>query len=283
MFELKLENSNGSVVNINDGVNYVVTSITGLNPPSASLFVSKSSNRKGGRYNGSTLNERNIIVTIKLLGDIEAARNALYEWIDTEQYVKVYYRNGVKNVYCEGYVEDCPIDLFTDNEVISVAILCPNPYWKDLQEISTNIDAFFKQFVFPFSISESGMPISTVLDQTATSLYYTGAETGLVITVQFLDNVNEFTVCDANNTSRKFTVKYPFVKGEVLEIDTESSPKTCKITHTDKKTENAMKYVSGAPTWFTLKKGHNYFDYFADGAKGNVSVTLTFRQKYLGV
>ncbi|MBR4279416.1 MAG: hypothetical protein IKT34_04475, partial [Clostridia bacterium] len=119
MFSFRLENESGNIVDINDGIKYIVTAASGLNPPSAALFTSKSPNRKGSKHNGSTLDERVIIITIKILGDIEANRNALYAWADTEQYCKVYYKNGVRNVFCEGYVQDCPIDLFTDNEVIN--------------------------------------------------------------------------------------------------------------------------------------------------------------------
>ena len=71
MFELRLENKAGNIVNINDGNRYVVLSCTGLNPPSASIFTAKSPNRKGSKHKGSSLDERPMILTIKLLGDIE--------------------------------------------------------------------------------------------------------------------------------------------------------------------------------------------------------------------
>ena len=135
MFEFRLENEAGNVVNINDESRYVVLSCSGLNPPSASIFTAKSPNRKGSKHKGSSLDERNMIITIKLLGDIEANRIALYDWVSTENYVKIYYKNGKRDVYIEGYVQDCPIDFFTESEVVSVAIVCPDPYFKDLQEI----------------------------------------------------------------------------------------------------------------------------------------------------
>ena len=64
MFNLKLENELNSVVDINDGINYLVLDCTGLNPPKADIFTSKSPNRKGSKYNGSTLNERSINISI---------------------------------------------------------------------------------------------------------------------------------------------------------------------------------------------------------------------------
>ena len=283
MFELKLENSNGNTVDINDGVNYVVLSVSGLNPPSASIFTSKSPNRKGAKYNGSTLNERNIVITIKILGDVEKNRNALYAWIDTEQYAKIYYRNGVKNVYCEGHVEECEIDYFSDNEVIDLAIICENPYWRDLQAISAELTALLKNFVFPFAIGAAGVPFSTLSADKFTSVFYDGAETGIQIHIVFHEETKNFSLFDPNDPTRIFKFRNTFPQNSILEIDTDSSPKTCKLIKPDGSTENALKYVAGSPTWFTLKKGYNYFQYDSDADGVGIDATISFVNRYLGV
>lgn len=283
MFELMLENENGNIVDINDEQRYVVLSASGLNPPSASLFTSKSPNRKGSKYNGSTLDERNIVIEIKILGDIEANRNALYDWIDTEQYCKVRYRNGVKNVYCEGYVQDCPIDYFTDNEVVSVAIICPNPYWKDLSEISADISALLKQFTFPFSIAAAGVPFSTLRENNATTVFNAGAETGVKITIKCNSEVVNLTLYDARDTTRRFVIKTTLSSGCMVVIDTEGSPKTVKLINPDGTTENLMRYIGVNPTWFTLKKGINQFGYTADKGENDAEITIGYSNKYTGV
>lgn len=283
MFQLKLENSYGNVVDINDGVNYLVVDCSGLNPPSASLFTAKSPNRKGVKYNGSTLNERNIVVQIKLLGNVEKNRNALYGWTDTEQYVKVYYRNGVKNVYCEGHVQDCEIEYFTDNEIVSVAIICEDPYWKDLQAISADISLLSRKFKMPFSIGAAGVPFATVRSSTTSSVFYDGAETGVKIVVAFLATVENFGIHNDKDLSKRFIVIKTFNKGDILEIDTESSPKRCRIIHADGTTENGLKYVFGRPYWFKLKRGYNYFSYDSDGDLRDLEVTINFTNKYGGV
>lgn len=283
MFSITLENESGNIVDINDGINYVVTAISGLNPPSASLFTSKSPNRKGSKYNGSTLDERNVVIELKILGDIEVNRNALYEWIDTEQYCKIRYANGVKNVYCEGYVQDCPIDLFTDNEVVSVAIICPNPYWKELNEISTDISALLKQFTFPFAISAAGIPLSTMRENNATNVFNAGTETGLKITIKCTADVTNLVIYDAQNTGRRFALRTVIHPDEVVVIDTEASPKTCKRFKADGGAENLLKYIAPVPTWFTLKKGNNVFGYTADSGLSSAEITIGYTNKYLGV
>ena len=283
MFELKLENESGNIVNISDGVNYEVLSISGLNPPSASLFMAKSPNRKGAKHNGSTLNERNIIIKIKILGDIEVNRNALYSWVDTEQYIKVYYRNGVKNVYCEGYVQECPIDFFTDNEVVDVAIVCGDPYFKALQEIVTDIASVLKQFTFSFAIDSEGIPFSTIKENNITTIFNAGAETGVRITIKCNAPVKNIRIFDANDTRKVFAINHTFIAGYVIEIDTAASPKTVKAYASNGVVINLMKYVGNNPTWLTLKKGYNRFGYTAEIGETDAEVSFGFTNMYLGV
>lgn len=283
MFEMKLENENANIVNINDGVNYLVLACSGLTPPSASIFTGKSPNRKGVKYNGSTLDERNIVLQIKILGDVEKNRNALYEWIDTEQYCKVYYQNETKNVYCEGHIQDCDADFFTENEIISVAILCENPYWRDLQTISAEISAVLKQFIFPFAIDSAGVPFSMVRDNNTTTIVNSGAETGVKITLVCRDDVVNLSLFDANDTTKRFAINMILAKGWVVTIDTEGSPKKCYATKPDGTTVNLLKYVGNNPTWFTLKRGYNVFGFIADSGSLDVDVYFGYENKYLGV
>lgn len=283
MFYLTLENENGNTVNINDERRYIVTGISGENPPSATIWTSASPNRKGSRYKGSTLNERLLIINIKLLGDIEANRNALYEWVDTEQYCKVYYRNGEKNVYCEGYVQDCPVETFTADEVIALAILCPDPYWKALQAIRTDISALLKQFVFLFAIDANGVPFSTLREDNTTNVFNSGAETGVLIRVKCNGDITNLAIYDANDALQNIRLNTTLKSGWVVEINTEGSPKTCKAILPDGSSMNLMRYVGRSPAWFTLKKGHNLFGYTAQSGISNAEISVSFTQKWKGV
>lgn len=313
MFELKLENSDGSIVNLNDGIRYEVITASGLNPPSASIFTSKSPNRKGLRYNGSTLNERVVVIQIKLHGNIEESRNALYEWVDPEQYAKIHYRNDTKRVYCEGHIEVCEVDPFTDNEIVNVEILCENPYWKDIYDMSVDIAKVLRQFTFPFSIEYSsdvevtsknlyilddgteeyreettvsmskGVPFSTIKDDSITNVFNGGAETGMQFVIMCIEAINSLLIFDANDTTKQFKITYPFEAGWQIIIDTEGSPKTCKAVKPDGTVLNVLRYVGINPTWFSLKKGNNKFGYLADDGAADVEMSIRFTNKYLGI
>lgn len=282
MFEILFENESGKLININDGVNYEVIEFEGFNPPPASLYTSKSPNRKGSKKNGSTLDERALLIQIKILGDIEANRNALYEWTDTESELKIYYKNGVKNVYCEGTVTDCDVPLCTDNEVMTVAITCPDPYLKDLQEIATDVSNLLKQFTFPFAIDANGIPFSTLREDNRTNIFNAGTESGALIRIKALGEVSNISLFDGNDASRIFKINMTLQENEIVEIDTASSPRTVKLIRTDGTVENALKYIGHNPTWFQLKKGNNVFAFTAS-VTANVEVTFSFTNKYLGV
>lgn len=283
MFELKLENSNANIVDLNDGERYEVIHASGLNPPSASLFTSKSPNRKGLKHNGSTLNERVIVLQIKLLGNIEESRNALYSWVDPEQYAKIYYQNGIKSVFCEGYVEVCEVDMFSDNEVMNVEILCGNPYWKDMQEMLVEISNVLKGFTFPFAIGSAGIPFSTLKENNTTSIFNSGAETGVQFIIRCTEPITSILIFDADNTARQFKIEYSFPIDWQIVIDTEGSPKTCRAIKPDGTIVNILRYVKGNPTWFNLRKGNNRFGYIANDGAAAVEMSIGFTNKYLGV
>lgn len=283
MFRLELENEFNNIVNIDDGIRYIITNVSGLNPPSASIFTSKSPNRKGVKYNGSTLNERHIVISIKLLGNVEANRNYLYNWISTEQYTKVRFENDTKRIYCEGHVEECEVDIFTDNEIINVAIICESPYWKDLQEISVEMGMILKQFTFTFAIDKEGIPFSTIKDDNSTSIFNYGAETGVVIRIHCNNEIQNINIFNVNDLTQQFQLNHTFNMNEIIEIDTESSPKTCKLIKTDGTTESILKYVGHNPTWFTLKRGANVFSYTTDSEVTDLDISINYTNKYSGV
>lgn len=285
MFKLRLENASGNRVDINDGEKYVVLDFEGFDPPTASLYTSKSPNRKGSKKNGSTLDERFLILTVKILGDIEANRNALYDWAEPESELKIYFENGAKSIYCEGTVTDCDIPLCTDNEVMMLSITCPDPYLKELQELAIEISGLLKQFTFPFAIDSAGVPFSTVLENNTTSVFNAGAETGAIIRITASRTVSNISLYDAYDATRIFSINLTLEKGDTVEIDTERSPRTVKLIKPDGTVQNILKYVNHNPTWFRLKKGNNLFAFTTNPATESdaVEITFNFTVKHLGV
>jgi hypothetical protein len=190
-------------------------------------------------------------------------------------------------VYCEGYIEECDIPQFTNKEVASLVIRCPDPYWKDIQEIAVEISNLLKQFTFPFAIDSAGVPFSTIRESNETSIFNTGAETGCQIKIVCNGAVENLIIYDKNDISKQFRINTTLEDGWIVVIDTDGSSKTCKAYKPDGSVESLLKYATGGdnlpPTWFTIKKGNNIFGYQADSGENNVEMTIGFINKYLGV
>ena len=81
MYTAAIENASGSVyVLTGDEPVYQVLSIQGLNPPSAQLNVTNIVGLDGAKYNSARLNTREIVVTVKITGEVEKNRLNLYKY-----------------------------------------------------------------------------------------------------------------------------------------------------------------------------------------------------------
>ena len=137
---------------INNG-KYVVYQIDGIDPPTATISTSTIAGYDGSVYGSSYLGNRNIVLYIKLqkttTSTIEDARIQLYQFFSSKTHVRLEYTNDNRDVYCDGYVESCSVTPFTNNEVAQVSIICPDPYWYNIEpetvelaELSDSIDGF---------------------------------------------------------------------------------------------------------------------------------------------
>ena len=285
MFNLIVETKNGESINLNETAKYQIYQVDGLNPPTAQINISSSAGVDGGKFNSATLDERNIVLYIKLLGDIEKNRLELYRFFRTKEYCKIYYQNSSRNVYTEGYVESFDITSFTNNEIAQISILCPEPYFKDLLEIVDDISKIINRFYFPFSINiDDPIPFSEIEMDKATSIINASeCETGLIIEIDFLGNVNKLEIRNTV-TGEKMTLNYEFLENDKVIINTNIGSKTAKLYRNSNET-NLLPHLQKNFTFFQLPVGETTFSYLADEGDSDQLVSIKFRHnnKYRGV
>ena len=140
MFTLKVENTRGAVLELTDNEeNYQVTEISGLNPPNANINTSSYANGDGSSFNSSRIPDREIVITVYINGDIQKNRLALYKHFRNKEWCKIYYEDDLRDVFIEGYVQALDVSSFTQKQVAQISILCPNPYFKDVETIVQSI------------------------------------------------------------------------------------------------------------------------------------------------
>ena len=286
MFTLKIENSKGAVLELtHNEENYQVIKIDGLNPPKANVVTSNFANGDGSSFQSSRISNREIVITVYINGDIQKNRETLYKYFRNKEWCKIYYKNDTRNVYIEGYVQAFEVSSFVKKQVAQISILCPNPYFKDMETIVQSISKIIKKFTFPFSInSDEPIPFSILeLEKVTTVVNESESETGLIINVTFMGTVNKLEIRNVD-TGEKFIIDYEFIKNDKLLINCNRGSK--KVILTRNAIEyNLIPYRRSGSVFFQLGIGENNFSFLANEGDDDILVDIHFdyNKVYLGV
>lgn len=286
MFTLKIENSKGSIIELtHNEENYQITDISGLNPPNANINTSNYANGDGSSFNSSKIPNREVVITVYINGDVQKNRLTLYKYFRNKEWCKIYYKDDSRDVYIEGYVQTLEVTPFVQKQVAQISILCPNPYFKDVETIVQSISKSIKRFTFPFSINiDEPVAFSTIeLEKITNVINDSESETGLIINVLFMGSVNKLEIRNVD-TGKNFIIDYEFIKNDKLVINCNRGSKSVILTR-EAVEYNLIPYVRNGATFFQLGIGDNKFSFLADDGVDDMLVDINFKyyKVYLGV
>ena len=286
MFSLKVENNRGSILELtNDESNFQVTNIEGLTPPNAIINTSNFSNGDGSSFNSSKIPNREIVITVYINGDVQTNRLRLYKYFRSKNWCKIYYKDDQRDVYIEGYVQTFEAPIFTQKQVAQIPIICPDPYFKDVDTIVKSISKALKKFIFPFSINiNQPIPFSEIeLEKVTNVVNESESETGLIINVIFMGTVNKLEIRNID-TGENFIIDYNFMANDKLVINCNRGSKSVILTR-DAIEYNLIPYIRSGSTFFQLGVGDNNFSFLADEGVSDMSIDIQFYyyKVYLGV
>lgn len=281
MFTCKVENTRNNILTLTqDEDNFQVLKITGLNPPKAQINTTKMATLDGKKFNSSTLNERNIVITVKLNGDVEKNRIRLYSFFRPKEWCKFYYKNSSRDVFIEAYTENVECDLFTNNETMQISLLCPEPYFKDVQEIIDDISKILSKFEFPFSIDEDGIEFSTLDTSKITNVHNSSEmDTGVIVDIDIYSHIEKLLIKNTS-TGETLTLNYQFQSNDKVTINTNKGHKSIKLIR-NAETINIFSAIEKGSTFFKLNIGDNFFSYLADDGENDSFVHIVFRRNTL--
>ena len=286
MFTLKVENTRGAVIELtNNEENYQVTDISGLNPPNANINTSNYANGDGSSFSSSRIPNREVVITVYINGDIQKNRLTLYKFFRSKEWCKIYYKDEYRDVFVEGYVQTLEAPKFVQKQVAQISILCPNPYFKDMETIVQSISKIVKKFTFSFSINENEpIPFSELeLEKVTNIINDSESETGLIINAKFMGTVDKLEIRNVDN-GESFVINYRFAKNDKLVINCNRGNKSVVLTR-EAVEYNLIPYVQSGSVFFQLGIGDNNFSFLADEGINDMLVDINFRyyKVYLGV
>lgn len=282
MFTLKIENRYGEFLDFSNNPAYDILSIEGLSPPAAALNFSTMANFDGSRYNSGRLDNRNLVLTIKIHNPAEKNRVNLYKYFQMNRKIRLHYANNARAVFIDGYVETFENNLFTMNQTAQISIICPNPYWQAATLSEITFSQVIDQFKFPFSIAAEGMPFST-LETLNTQIIENGEiETGVII--EFRANTSQILNPKLINrtTNQFFGVNFDLNEGDVIRINTNRGEKSVVLIRDGIET-NIINSMATGSSWLQLAAGINEISYECDEGAENLTVYVSTRQYFEGV
>lgn len=281
MFTLKIKNANGETFELtHNSENYLITDIQGLTRPQAAINTSTGGALDGTFFNSSRVEQRNLVITVELHGDIEANRQQLYSICSINKPCTIFFKNKNRDVQIIGYVETLEGDLFTSDEKMQISIICPRPYFEDLNAIYTELSETVRLFEFPFSIEESApIPFSEIVDYPLCTVKNSGdVECGCKMAVEVIGSVTGLTI--HNSTTQKFFgLNYSFTAGDTITIDTISGEMGVSLLRSGVVT-NLLNYVTEGSTWIKLALGDNDFTFTTTTGDDAVRVTFVSTNLY---
>lgn len=284
MFTLEVENKQGGKLKLSQNeTQFQIISIEGLTPPKAKITTTAIANFDGERFKHSKMEMRNIVITLKINGDVESNRILLYDFFDNGQYCKIYYSNNTRKVYVEGYCENVESDLFSQSQTMQISILCADPFWKSINTILVDLSQSTGVFEFPFSIDINGIEFSNLIENKETLVINNSdVPCGIIITLIAENFSVENPVIYNVKTGESFAINTTLNAGEIIIINTNKGEKSItKIV--DSKEENIISLLDENFTWFQLEKGVNLFTYNASSNPSKLKVLFSYNSLYKGV
>ena len=282
MYTLIVENERGEQLELTNNSNYDVLSVEGTNPPKATINTVNISGFDGSRFNSSRIEQRNLVITLNIRSPIEINRLVLYKYFRVKRYCKIYYKNDNRDVYIEGYVESFENNPFTQLQQPQISIICPKPFWNEIDELIVNFSDTIALFEFPFSIESEGIEFSRI-EKFSNVVINTGdVETGGII--EFHANSNQILNPKFYNytTSKFFGLDFEMYEGDVIIINTQIGEKSVKLLR-GSMSINILSDRSEDSTWILFEPGENEIGYSADNGATNLDVSVKIVKKYEGV
>lgn len=282
MFTLAIENHLGEKIQLSGNPDYSITSVTGISPPYAYVNLSENANSDGGTFNSSKMTSRNIVIELAMEGDAEASRINLYRYVKVKKNCVVYFKNGRRDVKIAGYVESFECNPFEQKEMAQISIICPNPYFRNVEDEEENFSEEEPLFEFPMDVPEEGVELSRIILNDQTVITNDGdVATGMVIELRAFGEVVNPSVYNAE-TYDTMKINKTIDNGDVIIISTVKGQKSVTYIHSGVRT-NILNDLDRSSVWLELESGDNVINYTADDGEENLECSIVYSELYEGV
>lgn len=254
------------------------------------VSTSENTMTDGSTYQSSTASMRNIVLTLRdhPESDHKENRQLLYSLFKAKSEGVFTYYEGDTVRQIVYHVEDVDIDSVPRSRRATVSLLCPDPFFTDLEDVSVKMAGWVSDFQWQHEFTAAGEEfghrtaeyIKTIENESAAD------HIGLTITLEASGAVLNpaVTLVEQNESIQVGTSGKPLqmIAGDKVIITTHINNKHAYLMRAGVKTD-INEYLSEDSEFLQIMNGNNTFGYSADGGENYLSVTISFRYRYPGV
>lgn len=289
MEKIIFTNSIGESIEISNSAPFVLIKIEGTGGSTASIQMEKSPFQQGKTYVDTLMEERNINLHVMILAEDEEEIfqnrrliSRIFNPLFKQGQLKYAYDGGEKEINV--VVERAPV--FNDSarnpiEQLEclISIIAPLPFWLDIHKTIEELITFEGGFSFTASFP-TRFAIQS-LQQSKIVLNAGDVETPVLIA---LAGPATEPIRITNETTGKFIeIKRSLQEGEVLEINTEFGKKRVQKFLREGTRQNVFNYININSTFWNLIVGNNKISYSTGMSGETASMTLVYKNRYVGV
>ena len=260
---------------------YILKNISGLGPVKAELNTSAIATKDGVLYNSQRIDSRNLVFDILLRKEngitIESSRQALYEYFPRNVILKFTFYTDNVTVYCSGFVESNEATMFDESSTQSISVICPDPYFYDVETKTLSLNGIVKTFEFPFENQQNNRSIEfgVIIKNSTGNIYYTGSQpVGVEIVIKFNGDVSGLQIYNANTREKIEFNNIQFHNKQELRINSKRGEKSIVLANADTET-NLLNRLTNDSQFIHLQYGDNVFAYKATLGSEHVSMIVT--------
>ena len=281
---IEYTNNKGHKARISDGreSQFAFHDIDGVHAPDASISTDSTAGYDGSTVTSASVHMRNIVLSFYLMGDVDKAKKDIYKTFQVKREGMLHYVSDARDVKIPCYTEKCEIPPTLRPMVATVSLLCPEPYFRDVQSIVAEIQNITDNFYFPLVLPEEGMALGIINPFYASNVRNEG-DVPLGMTVEFRATGDVVKPKIINTETLEYLELDAALRtGDVVEICTVKKQKRVTL-HRNGVSYNYFNYLTDGSTFLQLAEGDNEFQYTAESGSSNLYMRMYYTPLYVGV
>lgn len=224
----------------------IIDNIEGMGPPKATINANEVATIDGGIFTSARMQQRNIVFTLSMMFDplIEDSRLRTYKYFPIKKPITMEFITDYRHAIATGYVESNQPTIFTDHESTQISVVCPDPYFYEMENTIYVFAGVDPMFEFPFmndSLTENLLEFGNIREDNRATLNYKGdVDTGVFITCHVMNStVENLTIWNVDTrehmridtTKIKRLTDIQFSQGDDIIINTKTGEKSIQLLH----------------------------------------------------